>query len=79
MIISSMTTKYRDLTFLVQFGVQLLMYASAVMYPLSYFKKELPQYSIFIEYNPITAIIEGFRYMTLGVGEFSIVYFTYGP
>ncbi len=37
MIISSMTTKYRDLTFLVSFGVQLLMYASAVMYPLSLF------------------------------------------
>ena len=71
MIISSMTTKYRDLTFLVQFGVQLLMYGSAVMYPLSYFKERLPEYSWLVEYNPMTTIIELFRYMTLGVGSFS--------
>lgn len=77
MIISSMTTKYRDLTFLVQFGVQLLMYGSAVMYPLSYFKEKLPQYSFFIEYNPITAIIETFRYITLGQGQFSWFYVLY--
>jgi homopolymeric O-antigen transport system permease protein len=72
MIISSMTTKYRDLTFLVQFGVQLLMYASAVMYPLSFFKEKLPNLSWIVEYNPMTTIIEAFRYMTLGVGDYSI-------
>lgn len=72
MIISSMTTKYRDLTFLVTFGVQLLMYASAVMYPLSFFKEKLPKLSWIVEYNPLTTIIEAFRYMTLGVGDFSI-------
>lgn len=77
MIISSMTTKYRDLTFLVGFGVQLLMYASAVMYPLSYFKEKVPEYSWIVEYNPMTTIIELFRYMTLGVGEFSISKFIY--
>ena len=71
MIISSFTTKYRDLRFLVSFGVQLLMYGSAVMYPLSYFKKRLPEYSWLVEYNPMTTIIELFRYMTLGVGSFS--------
>ena len=71
MTISSMTTKYRDLTFLVSFGVQLLMYASAVMYPLSYFKQKLPNISWIIEYNPMTTIIEAFRYMTLGVGDYS--------
>ncbi|WP_396601598.1 ABC transporter permease [Algibacter sp. R77976] len=72
MIISSMTTKYRDLTFLVGFGVQLLMYGSAVMYPLSYFKEKVPEYSWLVEYNPMTIIIELFRHMTLGVGDFSI-------
>ncbi len=71
MTISSMTTKYRDLTFLVTFGVQLLMYASAVMYPLSFFKEKLPEISWLVEYNPMTTIIEAFRYMTLGVGDYS--------
>lgn len=77
MIISSMTTKYRDLTFLVGFGVQLLMYASAVMYPLSYFKAKVPEYSWVVEYNPMTTIIELFRYMTMGVGEFILSKFLY--
>lgn len=69
MIISSMTTKYRDLSFLVQFGVQLLMYGSAVMYPMSYFKDKLPNYYWLIEWNPIAIIIESFRTMAFGVGE----------
>ncbi|AUS04142.1 ABC transporter permease [Pseudotamlana carrageenivorans] len=77
MIISSLTTKYRDLTYLVGFGMQLLMYGSAVMYPLSYFKEKLPKYSWVIEYNPVTTFIELFRYMTLGVGQFSISTFLY--
>ncbi|WP_299251616.1 ABC transporter permease [uncultured Lacinutrix sp.] len=77
MIISSLTTKYRDLTFLVGFGVQLLMYASAVMYPLSYFKEKVPEYACLVEYNPMTTIIELFRYMTLGIGDFSISKFMY--
>jgi lipopolysaccharide transport system permease protein len=72
MIISSMTTKYRDLKFLVGFGVQLLMYGSAVMYPLSYFREKLPDLFWIVQYNPMTTIIEGFRYMTLGTGEFSL-------
>ena len=77
MLISSLTTKYRDLTYLVSFGVQLLMYGSAVMYPLSYFKEKLPEYSWLIEYNPMTTFIELFRYMTLGVGEWSLNSFLY--
>ena len=72
MAISSLTTKYRDLTFLVSFGVQLLMYGSAVMYPLSYFKEKIPEYSWIVEYNPMTTIIEMFRYMTLGTGDYSV-------
>ena len=77
MILSSLTTKYRDLTFLVTFGVQLLMYGSAVMYPLSYFKEKVPEYAWLVAYNPMTTIIELFRYMTLGVGAFSITNFIY--
>ncbi|NRD22834.1 ABC transporter permease [Winogradskyella litoriviva] len=69
MIISSMTTKYRDLTFLVQFGVQLLMYGSAVMYPMSYFMDKLPNYYWLIEWNPIAILVETFRTMVFGVGD----------
>ena len=72
MIISSMTTKYRDLTFLVQFGVQLLMYGSAVMYPMVYFKDKLPNYYWLIEWNPIAIIVESFRTMVFGVGDLDI-------
>lgn len=65
MIISSFTTKYRDLIFLLQFGVQLLMYATPVIYPLS----SIPEkYKWLIIANPMTAVIETFRYAFLGVG-----------
>ena len=77
MLISSMTTKYRDLTYLVQFGVQLLMYGSAVMYPISYFRKELPKYVWLVEYNPIANIIESFRHMTLGIEILDVNKFIY--
>lgn len=79
MMISSMTTKYRDLSFLVSFGVQLLMYGSAVMYPMSLIKDkvhagDLPVWvGNVIEYNPMTTVIELFRYMMLNVGSFSFV------
>ena len=73
MIISSMTTKYRDLTFLVTFGVQLLMYGSAVMYPISYFKEKLPEYAWLVEYNPIAVIVEAFRNMMLNTGNVQII------
>ncbi|KQC02418.1 ABC transporter permease [Pedobacter sp. Hv1] len=71
MIISAMTTKYRDLAFLVGFGVQLLMYATTVIYPLSTAIEKYPAYSWVIEYNPMTPIIETFRYGFLGEGSFS--------
>lgn len=61
MIISSMVTKYRDLTFLVSFGVQLLMYLSAVVYPVELIKEKVPKYSWIVEYNPMTIVIENFR------------------
>lgn len=72
MIISSMTTKYRDLTILVSFGVQLLMYLSAVPYPVSEARKKFPDFvATLVEYNPLTQIIEGFRFMLLDIGEFN--------
>jgi len=71
MIISAMTTKYRDLAFLVTFGVQLLMYATTVIYPLSTAIEKYPDYAWLIEYNPMTPIIETFRYGFLGEGSFS--------
>ena len=77
MIISSFTTKYRDLTYLVGFGVQLLMYGSAVMYPLSYFKQKVPEFSWVVEYNPVAIFVELFRYMTLGIGTFSLRHILY--
>lgn len=70
LIITAMTTKYRDLTFLVTFGVQLLMYATTVIYPLSYAKAK--GYGFIVELNPMTGIIECFRYAFLGKGEFTI-------
>lgn len=77
MIISAMTTKYRDLAFLVTFGVQLLMYATTVIYPLSTAKANYPDYAWLIEYNPMTPLIETFRYGFLGQGTFSWFSFTY--
>lgn len=77
MIISAMTTKYRDLAFLVTFGVQLLMYATTVIYPLSEAKIQYPQYSWIIEYNPMTVVIEAFRYGFLGKGTFDLELLTY--
>ncbi|AZI27992.1 ABC transporter permease [Pedobacter sp. G11] len=71
MIISAMTTKYRDLAFLIGFGVQLLMYATTVIYPLSTALEKYPKYAWIIEYNPMTPIIETFRYGFLGEGRFS--------
>lgn len=72
MIISSMVTKYRDLTFLVTFGVQLLMYVSAVMYPMALIKEKLPQLGWIVEYNPLAYVVETSRYILLNEGTVSI-------
>ena len=77
MIITAMTTKYRDLAFLVTFGVQLLMYATTVIYPLSEALVKFPDYAWIIAYNPMTPIIETFRLGFLGEGTFSIDSFLY--
>ena len=70
MIISAVTTKYRDLAFVVTFGVPLLMYTTTVIYPLSAAVAKYPAYSWIIKYNPITAVIETLRYGFLGKGSF---------
>lgn len=67
LIFTSLTTKYRDLNFLIQFGVQLLMYATPVIYPMSTIPEK---YQWIIELNPLTSILEGFRYGFLGAGSF---------
>lgn len=78
MILSSMTTKYRDMTVVIGFGVSLLMYMSAVPYPLSEAHKKFPEWvATFVEYNPLTQIIEGFRYMLLNIGTFTWFGFVY--
>lgn len=73
MIISALTTKYRDLSFLITFGVQLMMYLTTVIYPLSTVKQKYPKYEWLVEYNPMTSIIECFRYGFLGRGTFTMV------
>lgn len=74
LIITGLTTKYRDLAFLVTFGVQLLMYTTTVIYPLS---SAPQQFKFFINLNPMTTVIEIFRLGFLGVGIFSIGSFLY--
>jgi lipopolysaccharide transport system permease protein len=65
-IVSALTTRYRDLTILVTFGVQLLMYATPVILPMS----AMPaNYRWVLKYNPLTPIVEGFRQGFLGAGD----------
>jgi len=70
-LFSSLTTKYRDLTFLLSFIVQLWMYATPVIYPLSTIDN--PKLKMLMSANPLTSIMETFKYGMLGVGEFSWV------
>lgn len=70
-IISSMTTKYRDLKFLITFAIQLWMYATPVIYPLSVMKGSYEKYMWLIQANPITAVMETFKYGFLGQGTFT--------
>lgn len=70
-IVSSMTTKYRDLSVLVGFGMQLWMYATPVVYPVS----QIPEkYQSFMMINPVAPIMETFRYAFLGTGHVPILW-----
>lgn len=75
LIITAMTTKYRDLSFLVNFGVQLLMYVTPIIYPLASIPTEYQQ---LIRLNPMTGIIETFRFAFLGKGEVDLWTIGYG-
>ncbi len=68
-IISSLTTKYRDFTVLVTFSIQLLMYATPIAYPLSYLQDS--GYAWVVQWNPLSPLVEAFRYALLGTGTFS--------
>lgn len=74
LVITALTTKYRDLAFLISFGVQLMMYATTVIYPLS---AAPANYKWLIELNPMTGIIEAFRFGFLGQGELTFSSFGY--
>lgn len=74
-IISSVTTKYRDFSILLSFAIQLLMYATPVIYPLSYLKGT--NYKWLIDLNPISSVVESFKYVIFGKGlvePFSLLY-----
>ena len=66
LIFSAITTKYRDLRYLIGYCVRLLMYASPIIFPLSLVPEK---YKLFILLNPITSVIESFRYISLGTGQ----------
>lgn len=70
-IISSLTTKYRDFQFLIAFSVQLLMYATPVIYPLSFLEEK---YRWLALANPMTSIIETFKFAYLGAGVFDFMH-----
>lgn len=73
-IFSSLTTKYRDLTFLLQFGVQLWMYITPVIYPLNSIPLDKQW---IVQLNPMTSIIETFKYGSIGAGVFSWMWLLY--
>lgn len=73
-LFSALTTKYRDFSFLLAFGIQLAMYATPIIYPLSYAKGNLHYW---LSVNPLTAIVENFKFMLFGIGAFDFVSLVY--
>ncbi len=74
-LITSMTTKYRDLTFLIAFGLQLMMYATPVAYSIS--DPKVAKWKHLLWYNPLTSLFEGFKYGFFGTGEFNVPWMLY--
>jgi len=74
-IISSLTTKYRDLTVLIGFVMQLAMYVTPIVYPLSYLKGK--RYLWLIKLNPVTSLVEAFRYALFGKGTYNLAGLAY--
>jgi lipopolysaccharide transport system permease protein len=77
LIFTALTTKYRDLVLLLQFGIRIAMYATPVILPLSEVIKKYPDYQLFIILNPVSSIIETFRYGFTGRGVFEWSHFAY--
>lgn len=75
LIFSSLTTKYKDLKFLIAFGVQLIMYATPVIYPMSTLPANIQSV---LWWNPLTHIIEAFKFVFLGAGSFDLIGLSYG-
>ncbi len=73
-IISSLTTKYRDLSILVGFGMQLWMYATPVVYPVSQAAAINPELAKLVMLNPVAPIVNNFRYAILGCGSMDYKY-----
>jgi lipopolysaccharide transport system permease protein len=74
-VITSLTTKYRDLTFLVTFGVQLLMYATPVAYSMA--NSNVKKYALLLWLNPLTSVFEGFKFCFLGQGVLDMKWLAY--
>lgn len=74
LIVSALTTRYRDLQVVVTFGMQLLMFATPVIYPLSLIPEAYQHYMLL---NPIAPIIETLRWVLFGVGELKLMYLAY--
>jgi lipopolysaccharide transport system permease protein len=74
MLVAATTIKYRDLSYLISFGVQLLMFATPVIYSISTIR---PEYKYLVQLNPLSCIVESFRYGFLGVGTVSSTSFLY--
>ena len=74
LIFTSLTIKYRDLSYLLQFGIQLLMFATPIIYPLS---QVPPKYTSILYLNPLAHLIEGIKLGLLNKGFFDCFYFTY--
>ena len=74
-LITSLTTKYRDLSFLITFGIQLMMYATPVAYAMS--NAKMKQYLVYIWLNPLTSLFEAFRFGILGKGTVDLGWLAY--
>jgi len=74
LILSSLTTRYKDLKFLIQFGIQLLMYVTPIIYPLSSIDTDK---QLILLLNPISAVVEAFRFIITGVGYLNILWIIY--
>jgi lipopolysaccharide transport system permease protein len=74
LIFSSLTTKYKDLKFLIAFGVQLIMYATPVIYPMGTLPTNIQSV---LWWNPLTHIIEAFKFVFLGAGSFDTLGLSY--